>query len=93
MNMRRILVIILAVIPLVLPAGEEKKPDTWEPFQVFIVLRKTGTVRKNYNNSTDGSMEKIREWAGGKLTVEFEKFLPVPFPPVNEKGTGEFPLA
>lgn len=36
MSMRRFLVIVLAVVPLVLLAGEEKKRDTWEPFQFFI---------------------------------------------------------
>ena len=41
--MKRFFVTILLIMPLVIMAGEEKKQNTWEPFQFFIG-KWTGTV-------------------------------------------------
>ena len=35
-NMKRTFIIIFLMMPLVLLVGQEKKQDTWEPFQFFI---------------------------------------------------------
>jgi hypothetical protein len=50
-SMKRFLVIILLIVPLVILAGEEKKQNTWEPFQFFIG-KWTGTGEGKSGKST-----------------------------------------